>query len=94
MKANLLLSRAALLVCIAATGHVLAQSIVIDESQEGKNPTVTTKDVQFTPPDNAGPIKVITPESYGLNPHGFFKLSWTASSDVKGTGDLGAYVYL
>jgi hypothetical protein len=95
MKANLLLllSRAALLACVAATGPVLAQSIVIDESQEGKNPTVTTKDVQFTPP----PDRRITPENYGLNPLGFFELSWTASSDVKvntANGQVQTYVYL
>jgi hypothetical protein len=91
MKTNLLLSRAVLLACVAATGSVLGQSIVIDDSQEGKKVTVTTKDVEFTPPDD----KYITTESYGLNPLGFFELSWTAKSDINGPGGSTiAYVYL
>jgi hypothetical protein len=93
MKANLLLSRAALLACVAATGPVLGEAILIDASQEGKNITATTKDVQFTPP----PDKRISPTQYGLNPLGFFDLEWTASSDVKVTtakGQVQTYVYL
>ena len=89
MKTHLLLlSRAALLACVTATGPVLGEAILIDASQAGKNITATTKDVQFTPP----PDIRISPTRYGLNPQGFFELSWTASSDVKGTGPASVLV--